>query len=81
MFEDSDAVAFWGGARSMLDLRTWALYYKAQCSACCFFFFRFLDAIVVLLIIVTTDRRYQICLRDASMWRSYLRRYISQRVP
>ena len=56
----------------MLDLRTWALYYKAQCSTCCFFF-RFLDAIVVLLIIVTTDTRYQICLRDASMWRSYTR--------
>ena len=39
MFEASGAVAFRGGARSMLDPRTWALYYKAQCSRFCFFFF------------------------------------------
>ena len=41
MFEASGAVAFRRGARSMLHLRTWALYYKAQCCTCCFSFFLF----------------------------------------
>ena len=46
MFEASGAVAFRGGARSMLDLRTWALCNVLHVA----FFFRFLDAIVVLTI-------------------------------
>ena len=35
MFEALGAVAFMGSARSMLDLRAWALYYEAQCCTCC----------------------------------------------
>ena len=35
MFEASGAVAFMGGARSMLVLQAWALNYEAQCCTYC----------------------------------------------